>query len=452
MAQALLKSASSDVPTPSAPLPLRQRAIRGTFWALGGHGARQAIRLGSSLILTRLLFPEAFGLMALVQVFLQGLQMFSDLGIQPSIIHNPRGHEPRFLNTAWTIQVIRGLVLWSAACLLAWPVAVLYEQPLLTALLPVVGLSTIASGFRSTKLAIANREVMLGRLTCLEIGCQLLSVAVMVPIAWYFQSVWALVAGSVLSSIVEAVLSHRVLQGHANRFCWDREALRELWHFGRWIFLSTILAYLASQGDRLILGSILDMRYLGIYGIAVVLSRAVVQAAAQMASRVLFPSYAELVRERPERLYATLRKSRLLMLAMTWSTSLLLIAFGDQLVNLLYDDRYREAGWMLRVVSLGTLVHILGQSYSGVLLARGLSRPMAMILGFTALVQLVAMLVGSYLGGRYGLVLGIAATSWIAYPLEAYYHRQIGLWQPEVDLPLYAAATALAGLMLYVGF
>ena len=68
--------------------------------------------LASNLILTRLLFPEAFGLMALGSVVLVGLQMFSDAGIGPSIAQSPRGDDPEFLDTAWTAQVLRGVILW----------------------------------------------------------------------------------------------------------------------------------------------------------------------------------------------------------------------------------------------------------------------------------------------------------------------------------------------------
>ncbi|MCE9529776.1 MAG: oligosaccharide flippase family protein, partial [Planctomycetes bacterium] len=63
----------------------------------------QIIRFGSSVILAKLLFPEAFGLYALTFAFLTGLHLFSDLGIRVSIIQNPRGEEPKFLDTAWTL-------------------------------------------------------------------------------------------------------------------------------------------------------------------------------------------------------------------------------------------------------------------------------------------------------------------------------------------------------------
>ena len=64
---------------------LGARLIRSTGWVAIGYAASQAIRLFSNLILTRILFPEAFGLMALITVFLVGLNMLSDIGVSPSI-------------------------------------------------------------------------------------------------------------------------------------------------------------------------------------------------------------------------------------------------------------------------------------------------------------------------------------------------------------------------------
>ncbi|GAB1360936.1 hypothetical protein MASR1M32_01720 [Rhodobacter sp.] len=87
---------------------LMARALRGSALTAGSYAVTQALRLASNLILTRLLFPEAFGLMALVSVVLVGLQMFSDTGIGPAISRSPRGDEPAFLDTAWTVNVARG--------------------------------------------------------------------------------------------------------------------------------------------------------------------------------------------------------------------------------------------------------------------------------------------------------------------------------------------------------
>src|SRR5216110_1744022 len=88
----------------SARRSVKQMAVRGSLWTIFGFGAAQILRLGSNLVLTRLLFPKAFGLMSLISIFMQGLTMFSDLGIGPSIVRSQRGEDDLFLHTAWTIQ------------------------------------------------------------------------------------------------------------------------------------------------------------------------------------------------------------------------------------------------------------------------------------------------------------------------------------------------------------
>ena len=82
---------------------------------------------------------------SLVYVFITALHLFSDLGIGTSLIQNKRREEPDFLNTAWTLQVCRGVILWFCTLLLAAPIAHLYQQPQFLWLIPVVGLGTVIS-------------------------------------------------------------------------------------------------------------------------------------------------------------------------------------------------------------------------------------------------------------------------------------------------------------------
>ena len=117
------------------------------------------IRLASSLILTRLLFPEVYGVMSLVWMLMYGLAMFSDVGLGPAIIRDRRGDDPDFLNTAWTVQAIRGAVLWLCSCLAAGPMALLYGQPELAQLIPAAGLTALIAGFNSTALYTCRRRM-----------------------------------------------------------------------------------------------------------------------------------------------------------------------------------------------------------------------------------------------------------------------------------------------------
>jgi|SRR4028119_1554307 Membrane protein involved in the export of O-antigen and teichoic acid len=425
---------------------LRKKAIRGSMWTLAGYGSSIILRLGSNLLLTRLLFPKAFGLMALVYTFMSGLAMFSDIGIGPSIVQNKRGNDPAFLNTAWTIQAIRGLVLGIGACLLAWPAAQFYREPMLVELLPAVGLTSVIDGLNSTRLATANRQLALGKLTLMELGCSALSIAVMIVSAWIYKSVWALVAGGIAGSLAKMILSHIVLEGEKNRFHWDSEAFKEINRFGRWIFFSTALTFFDVQSDRLLLGRLLDVQVLGIYSIAITLASTGGDAITGLGHRVLFPSYAELIRDRPERLYPTLRKTRLILIALSWSVSLFFIFFGKVLIDFLYDDRYIDAGWMLQIISIGVLVNILAPTYDNVLLAKGKTFALAVFLALQVTLAAVAMVLGFYWGGARGLIIGAALTYWIVYIPRAIYLSRLSLWQPEVDLPFLAIASLIAAI------
>ena len=119
----------------------------------------RGLRLVNSYILTRLLFPEAFGQMILVTTVIVGITMLSDIGLAPSVIQSVRGDEPGFLNTAWTLQVLRGIGLWFLALLLAWPAAHIYHDSRLTLVLSVLALSTIITGFNSTNILTLARHM-----------------------------------------------------------------------------------------------------------------------------------------------------------------------------------------------------------------------------------------------------------------------------------------------------
>lgn len=437
---------SEQSPQVSSKRSLKFRAIRGSFWTVVGYGANQVLRLGGNLILTRLLFPEAFGLMALVQIFMQGLQMFSDFGIAPSIIQNPKGNTPEFLNTAWTLQVLRGFGLWIMSFAIAIPAARLYGEPQLAQLIPAAGVTAFLSGMNSTRLATVNRQMDLGRLTVVELGAYVLGLLAMILGAWLYPTVWMLILGGVVSAVATLVFSHTCLPGEPNRWCWNSEAIASLYGFGRWIFLSTILTFLAGQGDRLVLGWVMDVRFLGIYTIAITLSGLPWQVTTQLINRVLFPSYSEVFRTRPEHLYSVLRRSRLILIAFSWVTSLVFILFGQEIISLLYDGRYADAGWMLQVLALGSLAGALSGTYDGILLARGESLQVTALLLIQIGVQLLAMVLGFHWGGQEGVIWGLASTRWILYPFRIMFYTRISLWQPEVDVPLLGIGAVIVAL------
>lgn len=407
---------------------LKKQAIRGTIWTILGYGSSQILRFGSNLILTRLLVPELFGLMALVQVFITGLNLFSDIGIRPSIIRSTRGNDPVFLNTAWTIQVIRGFGLWIGCLIISIPVSNYYEDSRLAWLIPIVGLNTIISGFNSTSLATLNRRMEVGKLARFELGVQVTSLVILITWAWLSPTIWALVGGNLVSMSLKAYWSHRLNPGKPNRFVWDKNAIREIVSFGKWIFVSTAMTFLASQADRILLGKFFSLEMLGVYVIAFTFADIPRQISLRIGSKVIFPVFSQLIDLPRKTLKAKIIKKRWNMLLFLGFIVMSLFCFGDLVILSLYDSRYEAAAWMLPIIAIGLWPLLLCTTIDRFLVAIG--KPS--YLAFGNFLKFIYMIVGVPLGFSQMGVLGVIIV--IAFnDLPYYIATNYGLWQEKID-------------------
>lgn len=431
----------------SVPASLKAKARRGSFWALGGYGAAQALRLGSNLVLWRLLFPEAFGIMAIVNVFMQGLQMFSDVGIGPGIVQSKRGADPVYLNTAWTIQVIRGFVLFACATAVAGPVAAFYGEPQLAELIRVVALGCILLGFNSTRLFAATRNLSLGKLTLVDLSSQFFGLLVTVSAAYIWRSVWALVAGGLASACFRLVLSHTVLPGNRDKLLWDRPSAAELIRFGRWIFLSTLLAFATLNADRLIFGKLIPMSMLGVYSIGMMWASFPMTAIGHVFNSVMFPLLSR-ISDTPRDFAAAYRKARMPWLLVGGWAAVCLLAGGPTLIRCLYDERAADAGWIIQVLSVATWLLCLETASSTALLARGKSQWVAAGSAGKLLGMLICIPVGFKLSGFPGALYGYAASEFLRYGvcvLGAVRNRFQAVLQ-DLGLSVAVMTTAVLGL------
>lgn len=431
---------------------LRSRALRGTAITLGGTAGQQVLRLVANLILTRLLFPEAFGLMALVQTFTAGLQMFSDLGLRPSIIQNRRGEEPDFLNTAWTIQIIRGVVLWLVACALAWPLARFYDNEMILWMLPVVGLGALIQGFATTKGVVANRNLKLGRPTLIALASQVAGLVVMVGLALIWPSVWALVIGGLASGVVGVLAGHYFMPGVSNRLRWEPEAARDLLNFGRFIFLSTLASFFATQGDKLFLGRTVSLADLGIYNIGFFMSVFPAMLGSMVADRVLFPLYRQVPPSQSPQNRSKIGRARNLLTGSLFLMYGVLSLIAIPLVTMLYDARYAPAGPMLTVLALVRLPGSLTMGNSMLLLAEGNSKDYSKLSILQGMLNMVYLVLAFWLFGIFGVLLASGLSVMTTYPLLQYQLRRYKGTDLPRDALFAAGGIAIAILSIWANW
>lgn len=412
----------------------RARALRSSAILVFGFGSSNVLRLASNLVLARLLFPDAFGLMSLVYVFLTGLGMFSDLGLNLSIIQNKRGAEPEFLNTAWTLQIIRGVILWLCACALAYPATLIYGEPQLAQLLPVVGLSAIIQSFTTTKVALANRNLQIGWQVFTDLGSQIVTLVLTAVLAWLTGSVWSLVAGSLFGSLIKVAAQHVMLKGPPNRWHWDAQLAWEMIHFGKFIFLGSIAGFALTQSDRAILGAYISLTDLGIFMVGFMFATVPVELARAAGSQIVFPLFSKFPPAQSAENRGKVLKARRLILLATASLSALLSLVSVPMVELLYDERYHMAGPIIPLLGFTVTAQIATSNYDGSYLAAGNSRQHFNLVAIQAIMQVIISFVMILKLGILGACLAAGITAVISYPLRVRVVRRFKSWDLKTDL------------------
>jgi O-antigen/teichoic acid export membrane protein len=399
---------------------LGSTALKGTAWTVGAYAGAMAIRLLSNIVLSRILVPQYFGLMTLLNTTITGLTLFSDLGLTPNIIRSPRGDEPAFLNTAWTMQVMRGAGLWLCCLLLSWPFAKFYGEPSLRVMVPVIGLSLIISSFNSTSISTLSRRMAVRELSLMELSIQ--GAQLVFTIAWAAidRSVWALVGGRLFSDFVRLIVSYRLIPGQRNSFRWEKDSARELFVLGRWVFVSTALTFLANQSDRMILGKLVTLQTLGMYGIAFALSDVPRQVIMSFRGYIVMPFVSKLAYlPRAEFFKLVLRYRRTVLLAAACILALV-VTSGDLLMARIYDVRYHNATWIVPILALGLWHTILYNTTSPCLFAIGKPQNAAFGYFFSAVAVLTLTPLAFYKWGLVGSVWAVAFSDVPMYLVNLY--------------------------------
>ena len=425
----------------------KQRVTIASLWVISANILTQFIRFGSNLITTRLLLPEAFGLVAIAQAIIMGLHFFSDIGLNQSLIRSS-SFDPKFINTIWTVRFLQGVAVWLVSILGACFVYILaqnsffasdsvYADTRLPLIIVVSGFVSVISGFQSTNMLLALRSLNFKKNVLIELLSQAVALFVMITVAYIYHSVWALILGQIVATITLVYLSYAFFEGNRNYFTMDKTQLKEIIHFGKWIFLCSIAAYLFIASDKLILGVLIDKTLLGQYAIATLLIGAIKGLISTPISKLGLPALSEAFRERPESLKSVFYKLRFPIDAISMILAGFLFLSAETIVSILYNDRYQSVGWMLSVFAIGLIefrYKLNGECY----MAMGKPKLTTMLIFFDLVVLYIGMYLLYHFFGFVGLVWIVACTSLSTIPLNLYFMKKNNLldWKKEaITLP-----------------
>ncbi|GJL93121.1 oligosaccharide flippase family protein [Hyphococcus sp.] len=341
---------------------LRARVQTGSLFTLGGFGVGQVLRLVSNLILTRLVMPEAFGLMAVAVSINIWAIMLTDIGINAGVIRSKNSDDPEFLRTAWTLQIVRNFLVWTVILFAAFAVFVMsnagvfraesiYTNPLLPWIMAATGAQLGIAAFASANQTMAQRKLQIGKVVALEISVQLFAMVVTVGFAAMGAGVWALVTGMLASAAFNAIASHFVFTGPRMKFAMNREYFSEIFHFGKWLIIASFFGFFVNRGDQIVFGGFMTSDRFSLYVIATIWITAASTVMQTLTNRIFYPAFSEILRERPESLTAAYRKARIII-----DLASIALAYGAFLLSgpvfrFIYPEAYEGVGYFMQLLS-----------------------------------------------------------------------------------------------------
>lgn len=382
------------------------------LWTAGTFGLSAGLKFGLNIVLAWLLAPEILGILLVVNAVRLGIELLTDVGIEQNMVHHRDGLEPAFRDTAWTLQVLRGALLSLVFLAAAPALSAAYDIDLRIFLL--VSLSPLISGLHSTAIFVLVKRLEVRQRNSFELLCEGLAFLLQVVLALWLRSVWAPVFGLLGAVAIRSALSY-TLPLARQRLRFDRAIVLRILDYGKWIALTSLVMYAASNLDRLYLGKVAPLALVGIYGIARAIAELPTTLARRMSYQIIFPALAgATAQDMPDRL-AGLARIRFLF---TGGVCLALAAaagIADFLILLVYDARYADAGWMLSVLLLGALFAALSNLNEALLLGAG--KPLLSSLANLARLASLAIFLplGFTSAGFAGAVVAVAAVEVLHY-------------------------------------
>jgi lipopolysaccharide exporter len=380
---------------------LGTRTLRGMFWSYGSYVGTRGSALLATAILTRLITPGDFGLVALAGVFMTFLDMLQGLGVGNALVIVKEEEVEEKAETAFAVSSIVGLALCLITAAIGPAAVTLFHQPRLDAIMPALGLTFLIYGLGSTHYALATKRMDFRSRTAAELADALVRGGVGVVLALAGAGVWSLVIGYSAGNLAMTLVLWRLVPWRP-RWRPQRRHLRSMLSFGGASTAVGIMAAFLAEFDNLVVGRVLGVTQLGYYSIATKLPFLFIISLAMVAGEVLFPAFATLDRVQLGPAFLTsLRYTAMVTLPLT----AILVTLAEPITLAVFGPKWGPAVAASQVLCIWALMSPIAMVCGNAFKSRG----RADIVLWIAIPQAVAVVVGSLLLVRQGIV----AVSWL---------------------------------------
>ena len=423
------------------------RLISGGLLLSGARMVVNVLGIVSTIVLARLLTPDDFGLVALGTTIMTIISAATEMSLGNALINHKRPTRDH-LNTAWTLGVLRGLILGAILALGARPVAQFYSDPRLELVLYAFAGSVVVSGLYNPRQALLMKKLLFHQEFILTVATKVTTFAVTIGFAWVWQSYWALVLGTLAGQALNIILSYVMLPFRPRATV--RHA-REIFSFSIWLTFGQAISTVNTRFDQLLVAGVLGTAPLGQYSVGSNLAQIPVKELSTPLRSILFPGLTALREDMPRMRDAYMNaQSIIVMLALPAGIGFALVA--EPVVIIAMGEKWAPAVIVIQALSAVFALQTLGSMSQSLGLALGETKALFVRDVQMFCIRLPIITAGILAYGFVGLVLSrvvsgligllvqmILVRQFIAVPLR----RQIGAnWRSLLS------ATVMTALVL----
>lgn len=417
----------------------------GAAWVILQRLAVRVIGLVSTLILVRLLVPADFGIVALATAFSTGLDVIMELGFDFALI-NARTSERERYDTAWTLSVLRGLVVGGLLAGAAWPLAQFYGDPRLFEVMLWLGVAFFIAGFQNIGVVDFRKDFRLEKEFSLLVWSKVISFVVTIALAWITRDYRALVAGIIVNKAASVLLSYTM---HPFRPRFRLKDCAGFLHFSKWLLVVNLVNLVNARVDRVILGKIAGTSSVGIFSVAHEISTLATTELIWPIARALFPGYAKIAAE-PQKLPPAFLNATGLIMLLSAPVTAGIALMADPIVRIALGPDWLAAIPVIQILALYGFLDMPTANVKALFLALGRPDLVAWRDIPAAIVVVPALIAGSMLAGATGAAWALVASAAVTFTVSfALLRRSIAVdavavlracWRPFVAALVMSAA------------
>jgi PST family polysaccharide transporter len=351
-----------------------RRVAKGAAWMVSLRLTVRLIGLLNTVILARLLVPEDFGLVALATMFMGALEVFSHFGFDVVLIRD-QDSDTRLYNTAWTLSIIRGIVLAILLLVLAAPAGAFLEDARLEGIIYFLAFATFADGIQNIGVVDFRKKLMFHKEFVYMVSEKIGMVAITIPLALLWRDYWALVAGIIAGRWIRVTLSYVL---HAYRPRPSLAHWREIIGFSKWLLMNNMFQFIYSRADTFVIGKLLGATSVGLYSVAYELSNLATSELVAPIRRAIYPGYAQLVAH-PDQFKKSFLDSFALIVALATPIAAGIGLTAEPMVWILLGEKWLDAIPLMRILAFYGLIVVCTANAWPALIALGRPQVVAWI-------------------------------------------------------------------------